>query len=99
MNERNKKKLNFQRDMISRQSEQIEKLKSQIQQLKLELEKKDDIITSVNPLKEELLQNVEDIKKYKKRYGELIDELKRMREIVNQEVYRGRWKIIRWLIK
>lgn len=100
MNEKTyKKRLDFQQKMISRQSEQIELLKSQVEKLKLELKEKDKIIDSVTPLKNELIRNIEDAKKYKKESKKLIQELRKMKDIVNQEVYGGRWKLIKYLIR
>lgn len=100
MREKNyKRKYEFQQKMISRQSEQIESLKAQIEQLKLECEEKDEIISSVDFLRSELTSNVNEIKKYKEQYKELIDELKKMKIILNQNVYKGRWWLIKFLIK
>lgn len=93
------KRLQFQQKMIARQSEQIETLKNEIEQLKNKLIEKDEIINAVTPLRNELSQNVADVKKYKKQYSELIKELKTMKSILNKDVFRGRWKIVRWLIK
>lgn len=100
MNEkRYKRKFEFQKNVVSRQSEQIEALKSQVEKLKLEIKEKDEIINSVAPLKNELSQNVAEIKEYKEQYRALIDELRKMKKIINQEVYKGRWWFIKFLIK
>ena len=100
MNEKNfKKRLDFQKDMISRQSQQIEDLKSEIEGLKQELKKKDEIINSVEHLRKELTENVAEIKNRKNEYKSLIEELRKMKEIFNQEVYRGRWRLVKFLIK
>lgn len=100
MNERNyKKRLDFQQKMISRQSEQIESLKSEIEKLNLKLKEKDEIINSVELMRKELSQNVTEVKEYKNEYKSLIEEIKKMNKIINQEVYKGRWKLVRFLIK
>lgn len=100
MNEKKyKKRLEFQQNMISRQSKQVEDLKLQIEKLELKCKEKDEIINSVASSKEELAQNIAEVKKYKEEYGELIKELRKMKEIVNQTVYKGRWKLIKFLIK
>ena len=100
MNEKTyKKRLDFQQKMISRQSEQIESLKLEIEKLKLKCKEKDEIINSIEPMRNELKQNIADAKKYKEEFNKLIKELKKMKEIMNQELYRGRWKLIRFLIK
>lgn len=100
MNEKSyKKKFEFQEKIIARQSEQIELLKLQIEKLKFECEKKDELINSVAPLKEELSEDVKKYKKLKNEFENLVKELKTMKNIVNQEVYKGRWRLIKFLIK
>ena len=100
MNEKNyKKRLDFQQKMIARQSEQIDSLKTQIEKLELECKEKDEIINSITPLRKELIENINDVKKYKKEYEKLIQELKKMKGITNQTVYKGRWWLVRLLMK
>lgn len=105
MNEKKKKnnkyeqRFQFQQKMISRQSEQIEKLKSEIEKLTLECQKKDELINSVTPLRNELAENVNTTKKYKEQYKALIQELKDMKKILNKEVYKNRWWLVKWLLK
>ena len=98
---RYEKRLDFQQKMIARQSEQIDNLKAEIAEMTLECQKKDELINSVTPLREELQQNVNDVKKYKEQYKSLIQELKDMKKIMTQEVYKSqwRWKLIRFLTK
>ena len=93
------RKLEFQKNLISRQSKQIESLKKQNEKLSLELEKKDELINSVASMKEELSKNIEEHKRFRNEYQKLIDELRKMKEIVNQEVYKNRWWLIRFLLK
>ena len=100
MNEKGyKKRLEFQQKMISRQSEQIQDLESQVRKLKLEIEEKNKIINSVASLKEELTKNVDESKKYKEESKELVCELRKMKDTMNKTVFKGRWKLIRFLIK
>lgn len=93
------KRLEHQKKMISRQSKQIEDLKSEITRLELEIEEKDKIIDSVSSLREELIKNVTESKKYKDEYEGLLQELQKMKYILNHEVYKGKWWIIKHLIK
>lgn len=100
MNEkRYEKRLEFQNKMISKKSEEIEALKLENEKLKLELREKDELIHSVDSLRNELAQNINDAKKYKEEYKTLIDELRKMKEIMNQTVFKGRWKLIKFLMK
>ena len=97
MNDKNK--VEFQRKMIARQSEQIESLKSEIEKLKLALEEKDRVIRSVDSLRNELAQNVAEVKKNKEKYFKLVEDLRKMRKIIDQDVYNGKWKLVQFLIK
>ena len=100
MNERTyKKRLDFQKNLITRQSGEIDSLKSEIDNLTLKLAEKDKIINSVASLREELSRNVEEVKKHKNEYKSLIEELRKMKEIINKTVYKGRWRLIKFLIK
>ncbi len=100
MNEKSyKKRLDFQQKMISRQSEQIEDLKLQNEKLKLELQEKDKIIASVEPMRKELAKNVSESKRYKEEFKALVQEVRKMKDIVNKGVYKGRWKIVKFLIR
>ena len=100
MNEKNyKRKLEFQEKLIKRQSEENESLKIQIEELKLKCDEKDRVIHSIASLKKELSDTVTDIKKHKEEYKKLIDELRKMKAVMNQTVFKGRWKLVRFLIK
>ena len=100
MNEKSyKKRLKLQQKMIARQSQQIESLSAENAKLRLQIEEKDIVINAIEPMKKELAENIAKVKKHKEEYKTLIQELKKMKEIVNQEVYRGRWKVIRLLMK
>ena len=100
MNEKSyKKRLDFQQNMITRQSKQVEDLKLQNEKLKLELQEKDKIINSVGQLRDELTEHVAESKKYKEEFRELVQELRKMKKIMNKEVYNNRWWLIKFLIK
>lgn len=100
MNEKNyKRKFEFQKNMIVRQSKQIEQLKEKVQKLELELEEKDRILNSVDSLRKELKQNVEDIKQKKEEYQVLINEVKNMKNIINKETFKNRWWLVKFLVK
>lgn len=100
MNEKNyKRKLEFQEKLIKRQSDEIESLKAQIEELKLKCDEKDRAIHSIASLKEELSNSVSEVKKHKEEYKKLIDELRKMKEVMNKTVYKGRWKLIKLLLK
>ena len=66
MNERNcKKRLDFQQKIISRKSEEIDMLKIENEKLRQELQKKDEVIASVEPMRKEMAENINEIKQKK----------------------------------
>lgn len=94
-----KRRYEYQQKIISRQTEEIEYLNSQIDKLKNQCEEKDKIINSVDSLREELTLNIDEVKKNKKEYSDLVKELREMKNVMNQTVFKGRWKLVRFLIK
>lgn len=100
MNEKNyKKRLEFQQKVISEKSEEIESLNAEIIKLRLQIEEKDNVINSIEPMRNELSQNIADIKKSKEEYKRLIGEVKMMKKIMNKEVFNSRWWLIKLLLK
>lgn len=100
MNEKNyKKRLDFQLKVISRKSEEIESLKLENEKLKQKLKEKDEIIASVEPIRKEMAEGVKEYKRLKNEYVKLIQELKHMKNIMNQEVYKNHWWLIKFLIR
>lgn len=100
MSEKNyRKKLEFQKKTIARQLEQIKGLKSQNEKLKLELEKKEEIINSVESMRIEMAENLKEQKRLKEDYKRLIQQLKHMKSIIDKDVYKNRWWLIKLLIK
>lgn len=93
------KRFQFQQKMISRQSEQIDALKSKIEKLENELIEKDKLISSVEPMRKEMAENINEQKKLKEEYRKLIQELKMMKNIVNEEVFQKRWWLIKFFLK
>jgi predicted RNase H-like nuclease (RuvC/YqgF family) len=95
MNEKNyKKRLDFQQKVISKKSEEIESLKLENERLKLELQERDEIISSIEPMRKEMTESVKEHKRLKSEYRELVQELRQMKDVMSQEVFNNRW----WLI-
>ena len=100
MNEKNfKKRFDSQQKVIARQSQQIDDLKKQIEKLTLECHKKDELISAIEPMRKEMTENIEESKRLKIQFQELVDELKQMKKIMDVTVYKGRWRLVKWLIK
>ncbi len=100
MNEKTyKKRLDFQQKVILKKSNEIEDLKLENEKLKLELKEKDEIIVSVEPMRKEIAESVKEYKRLKNEYKNLIQELRQMKEIMNKEVFKNRWWLIKFLVK
>lgn len=86
-------------NIIKRQVIEIKELKKLIDNLNITCEQKDEIIGSINGLRQDLIDVITDINDKREQYDALINELIEMKKIINQEVFKGRWKIIRFLLK
>ena len=100
MNEKKyQKRLDFQQQVISKKSEEIELLKAENAKLRLKIEEKDNVINSIEAMRNELAENIKEAKQYKEQSKELIQELRKMKEIMNVTVFKGRWRLIKFLMK
>lgn len=86
-------------NIIKRQVIEIKELKKLIDNLNITCEQKDEIIGSIDGLRQDLIDVITDINDKREQYDALINELIEMKKIINQEVFKGRWKIIRFLLK
>lgn len=85
--------------IIDRQANEIESLKRKISDLEIDCDKKDELINSIDSLRIEMDKAVKDIKHKGEAYDALIAELNEMKKIMNEEVFKGKWNIIRLLMK
>lgn len=96
---RNKKKSDLKSQIIVRQIDRIDALQKNISELEIDCTKKDKIINSINALRDDLFETVNTLKQNSQKYDKLIAELMEMRNVMNQTVFKGRWKLIRLLLK
>lgn len=94
-----KKKSDLKSQIIVRQIDKIDALQKTVSDLKIDNAKKDEIINSINALRNDLFTTVNELKDKSERYDELLAELIQMRSVMNQTVFKGRWKLIRFLLK
>ena len=96
---KNKKKSDLKSQIILRQVDKIDSLQKKVSDLEIDNAKKDEIINSINALRDDLFTTVNELKGKGEKYDELIAELIQMRNVMNQTVFKGRWKLIRLLLK
>lgn len=94
-----KQKNDLKNQIIKRQINEIDNFKRTIYELEISCREKDEIINSINVLRDDLLSTIDDLKAKGEKYDKLIAELKEMKKVMNQTVFKGRWKIIRLLLK
>lgn len=97
--QRNKKRDDMKNQVIQRKNDEIESLKKKISELQISCGEKDELINSIEYLRNDLQATIEDIKKKGEKYDELNADLMQMRKVFNQTVFKGRWRIIKWLMK
>lgn len=94
-----KRRLESRNRTIRSQSDEIGRLKAQIDELNLSCAKKDELIASVDSLYKEINVALDEIQEERDRYRKLNEDLRNMRKIMNKEVFRGRWNLVRLLLR
>lgn len=93
------RKSTVQSRIIERQTNEIEALKNKVSKLEIDCKDKDEIINSIDSLRVEMNDVVESMKSKVEVYDKLIGELNEMKKIMNREVFKGRWNLVRLLLK
>lgn len=99
MNTKKNRKSNMKSRIIKRQIDEIDSLKKKIADLEIDCKEKDEIIKSIDTLRVDFKETIDDIKRKGEAYDRLIDELTEMKKVMNEEVFKGRWNLVRLLIK
>ena len=106
----NDKRSDIKDRTIARQAKEIESLKTKISKLESICNEKDAIIAakenesaefaaSIESLRSELKANVGELKQKSEEYDENLAEIKRMKKVFNEELFKGRWNLVRLLVK
>ena len=93
------KKSDIKSQIIDRQINEIEHLKQEISKLEIDCEEKNKLINSIDSLHSELVGVIDELKNKRQEYNKLITELYKMKSVMNQTVFKGRWKLIRLLLQ
>ena len=93
------KKSDYKSQIINRQIDEIEHLKQEILKLEINCEEKNNLINSIDSLRNDLVSVIDELKNKRQEYNKLIAELYEMKSVMNQTVFKGRWKLIRLLLQ
>ena len=96
MKKRKKKYGKIKGNIIKRQDDEIRALKSHINELNITCQQKDE---SVDKFQQEFMGLIDELKEKKEEYEKLIGEVRAMKKAIDREVFKGRWSIVKWLIK
>lgn len=96
---KDKRKRDLNNQIIQRKNDEIESLKDKISALEIDNAEKDEMINSIESLREEFEEIIADVDVQRNEYRKLVSELFEMRKVMNQEVFKGRWRLIRFLMK
>ena len=96
---RYEKKYETQKKIVLRQLDEIEKLKSSISELEIDSEKRTELIDSITDIRTELYEVIDDLNERRKEYTRLIEDLRQMKVVMNQTVFKGKWRLIKLLLR
>ena len=93
------KKSDYKSQIVNRQIDEIKHLKQEILKLEINCEEKNKLINSIDSLHNDLVSVIDELKNKRQEYNKLIEELYKMKSVMNQTVFKGRWKLIRLLLQ
>ena len=96
---RYEKKYETQKKIVLRQLDEIEKLKSSISELEIDSEKRTELIDSITDIRTELYEVIDDLSEKREEYIRLIEDLRQMKMVMNQTVFKGKWRLIKLLLR
>lgn len=96
---RYEKKYETQKKIVLRQLDEIEKLKSSISELEIDSEKRTELIDSITDIRTELYEVINDLSERREEYTRLIEDLKQMKMVMNQTVFKGKWRLVKLLLR
>ena len=96
---RYEKKYETQKKIVLRQLDEIEKLKSSISELEIDSEKRTELIDSITDIRTELYEVIDNLSERREEYTRLIEDLRQMKIVMNQTVFKGKWRLIKLLLR
>jgi hypothetical protein len=96
---RYEKKYETQKKIVLRQLDEIEKLESSISELEIDSEKRTELIDSITDIRTELYEVIDDLSERREEYTRLIQDLRQMKMVMNQTVFKGKWRLIKLLLR
>ena len=93
------RKYEKQKRTVLRQLSDIERLEHQIAGLRADSESKKELFNSVSDLYDDLTSTIVELKIKSDEYDKLISELQQMKKVMNQNFFKGKWRLIRFLLR
>lgn len=94
-----KKRCKYQEKIINKQTAEIENLKNKINKLQIAEKNKSDLFNCIDNIQNEMNITIDDMKKRKEEYENLILEIEDMKTAINKIIFKGKWWIVKLLIK
>ncbi len=93
------KKYDVVKKRMNRQTKEIEDLCHKISQLEIENKEKQEMLDSLKSIRKDWQDSLDVICIQRDEYQNLIFELREMKAVMNTTVFKGKWKLIRLLMK
>lgn len=94
-----KKRCKYQEKIINKQTAEIENLKNKINKLQIAEKNKSDLFNCIDNIQNEMNITIDDMKKRKEEYENVILEIEDMKTVINKIIFKGKWWIVKLLIK
>ena len=89
---------NRYKKVILMQAEEIKDLRNQVTELTKKLEEKDIALKSFEPIRQEFMDTMQELKDKHSEYMGLVAQLEEMKHGVDKAIYSGKWNKIKKMI-
>lgn len=94
---KDRRKIEVQQRVIETQTDEIERLKAKINELEIEESQRDAIIELADDVRDEMDGIIAELKEQKEKYEDLFSELLEMRNVMEEMVFNGKYKLLKRL--
>lgn len=94
-----RKKQDLKSRTIQRQANQIKDMQKEINRLETRCKEQEEEIGSMAYMHDEMASLISELREKVKEYNSHLDEIKKMKAVFNKDLFKGRWSLVKLLVK
>lgn len=94
-----RKKQDLKSRTIQRQANQIKDMQKEIDRLETRCKEQEKELGSMAYMHDEMASLISELREKVKEYNSYLDEIKKMKAVFNKDLFKGRWNLVKFLVK